>query len=106
MTRPACSRFVLGACRIRKHNARNSKGLRNGDDRSVYGERNVTAKKSGKFYASLHAGARVLHARPRNPEVVYDLWIPGSRRRGAPRNDGATLWRAFARGHPGQREIG
>src|SRR5689334_3087372 len=32
-------------------------------------------------------GCAPLGAQTRNPEVAYDLWIPGSRRRGAPRND-------------------
>jgi hypothetical protein len=27
----------------------------------------------------------------RNPEVTYNLWIPGSRRGGAPGNDGSTV---------------
>src|SRR3954469_11664812 len=46
-------------------------------------------------YRSSFRGA--LFARTRNPEVAYDLWIPGSHRRGAPRNDGG-----FARtAHPG-----
>src|SRR3954454_24129634 len=29
-----------------------------------------------------HSGARVLHARTRNPEVVYHFWIPGSLAKG------------------------
>src|SRR4051812_13167217 len=43
-----------------------------------------------------------------NPESSHssDLWIPGSRRRGAPRNDGGGLLRRLLdRRHPGQDDL-
>src|SRR4051794_31731941 len=48
-----------------------------------------------RSHAPSFRGARALRARTRNLDVIArdakHLWIPGSRRRGAPRNDG---WRA------------
>src|SRR4051812_34154111 len=53
---------------------------------------------------SCHSGARVF-ARTRNPAVVCNVWIPGSRASLAPRNDGGLLRRLLDRRDAGQDDL-